>query len=366
VALLIVSVGVALTGIGVEKVGDIASIPRSLPAPVLPDISVAPKLIVGAVAVSLVALAQAAGISAAVPNPDGSRPSASGDFLAQGIGNLAGCFFQALPVGGSLSRTGVATSAGAQSRWSGIFAGAWLALLVVLFGPLAESIPMSVIGGLVIVIGGEILWGRAADIRLVVRTAALPTVAMVATFVATTTLPLQDAILLGAGLSLILFGVSASRSGYLRGLERVGQASAYEWRHVPVPDRAPSNAVTVLQYAGSGLFAEVARMDELWPETGSTRHAAVILVVRTLPDIPSTTFLKALARRGRQLRDQNVRLMLVGVDEFTLGVFKRSGAIETIGEDNIYPESDVVFGALNQAVADAEEWIRERSTQQRS
>jgi SulP family sulfate permease len=363
VALLVVSVGVGLTGVSVEKVGDIASIPRSFPALVLPDITLAPKLLTGAIAVSLVALAQAAGISAAVPNPDRSRPSASGDFLAQGIANLAGGFFQALPVGGSLSRTGVATSAGARTRWSGIFAGAWLALLVVLFGPLAESIPMSVIGGLVIVIGGEILWGRAADIRLVVRTATLPTVAMVVTFLATTALPLQDAILLGAGLSLILFGVSASRSGHLRGLERQGQEPPYEWRQVPVPDEAPSNSVTVLLYAGSGLFAEVARMDELWPQTSSTHHAVIVLVVQTLPDIPSTTFLKALARRSRQLRDQDVRLMLVGVDEFTLGVFRRSGQIDALGEDNIYPERDLLFGALNQAVVDAEEWIRGRSAQ---
>jgi SulP family sulfate permease len=96
VALIVVSVGVVAAGINVEQVGDIASIPRSLPLPVLPELSVAPKLVVGAIAVSLVALAQAAGISAAVPNPDGSRISTSGDFLAQGIANIGGAFTRAL------------------------------------------------------------------------------------------------------------------------------------------------------------------------------------------------------------------------------------------------------------------------------
>ena len=42
-----------------------------------------PDLLMGGVAVALVALAQAAGISAAVPNPDGSRPNMSRDFFAQ-------------------------------------------------------------------------------------------------------------------------------------------------------------------------------------------------------------------------------------------------------------------------------------------
>ena len=57
VALVMATVGVLILGVQVERVGDIASIPRSLPAPVLPDLSVAPRLIVGAIAVSLVALA---------------------------------------------------------------------------------------------------------------------------------------------------------------------------------------------------------------------------------------------------------------------------------------------------------------------
>ena len=119
-----------------------------------------PELLVGGLAVALVGLAQAAGISAAVPNPDGSRPNTSGDFVAQGAANLAGGFFGALPTGGSLSRTGVAVSAGAQTRWAGIFAGVWLALIVLVAGSLAELIPMPVIGGLILVIGAELVAGR--------------------------------------------------------------------------------------------------------------------------------------------------------------------------------------------------------------
>ena len=83
VALVLATVGVLVLGVHVEQVGDIATIPRSLPAPVLPDLGAAPRLVVGAIAVSLVALAQATGIAAAVPNPDGLRASASCDFLAR-------------------------------------------------------------------------------------------------------------------------------------------------------------------------------------------------------------------------------------------------------------------------------------------
>lgn len=50
-----------------------------------------------------------------MPNPDGTRSDINGDFRSQGYANLAGGLFQALPSGGSMSRTGVAVSAGART-----------------------------------------------------------------------------------------------------------------------------------------------------------------------------------------------------------------------------------------------------------
>ncbi len=237
IALLLVSLGVGVLDLDVEKVGDIGSIPNAFPAPVLPDLSVAPDLVFGAVAVALVALAQAAGIGAAVPNPDGSRTNVSGDFLAQGAANLAGGFFRALPVGGSLSRTGVATSAGARTRWAGIFAGISLAVLVIVAGSAAEQIPMPVIGGLILVIGTELIVGRMDDIVFVARTALLPVLAMVTTFLATTQLPLQQAIFVGVALSLLLYCVSAQRHTRLQALARQDDG---HWRVVDVPRQLPS------------------------------------------------------------------------------------------------------------------------------
>jgi SulP family sulfate permease len=50
------------------------------------------------------AYAQLAGINTAVPDPDNSKASQSRDFLGEGLGNLAGSFFQSMATGGSLSR----------------------------------------------------------------------------------------------------------------------------------------------------------------------------------------------------------------------------------------------------------------------
>ncbi|MET0789138.1 MAG: SulP family inorganic anion transporter [Cellulomonas sp.] len=354
VALVVVWVVVVLAGIDVENVGDIASIPRSLPPFSLPDLSAVPSLALGAVAVALVALAQAAGIGAAVPNPDGSRPNASRDFVAQGMANVAGGLFSALPTGGSLSRTGVNTSAGARTRWSGVFAGLWLALVVVLVGPYAESIPMPVIGGLLLVIGAELIQGRWKDIVLVVRTSPWSAVAMVVTFLATTQLPLQQAIFIGAGLSLVLYAVSASRVGRLRALEDRGEG---RWAVVPLPSEVPSHSVLVLDYAGAGFFAEVARINETWPDPSRTRGSAMVLTLRTLPDVPSATFVKAIGSLADQLRARDNVLLLCGVSPGFLEVARRSGLLDALGRENVLPAQDEVFASTREAVARGRAWV---------
>lgn len=356
-ALVVVTTVVVLLSIDVRDVGDIGAIPSGLPGPVLPDPTVMPDLLAGAVAVALVALAQAAGIGAAVPNPDGSRTNVSGDFTAQGIANVAGGFFRALPVGGSLSRTGVSTSAGAKTRWAGIFAGVSLALLVLVAGGVAEVIPMPVIGGLIIVIGAELVQGRLPDIRLVLRTGWLPAASMIATFLATTQLPLQQAILLGAGLSLVLYCISAERSGRFRALVRQQDG---RWRATDVPTDLPSNAVTVLHYEGASLFAEVARLEEVWPRSSDTRNGVVILHLRGMPAIPSSTILKSMRHRARVLEEHGCRLMVAGLDPSQAALLARTGITDDLGADNVVPQTPVFFEALDAAYLDATSWVDAR------
>jgi sulfate permease, SulP family len=359
ISLVIVSIAVAAlqagTALDVREVGDIGAIPRALPHPVLPNLAAAPHLVTGAVAVALVALAQAAGIGAAVPNPDGSRSNVSGDFAAQGVANIAGGIFRALPTGGSMSRTGVATSAGARTRWSGVFAGVVLTAVVLIAGPVAEHIPMPVIGGLIVVIAGELIVGRIPDIALVIRTGPLPVLAMLATFAATTQLPLQDAILLGAGISLLLFCINAQRQARLRALER---DMSGRWRTTDVPVRIEPSTVTVLHYEGASMFAEMGRLDESWPRLDDARHAVVIYHVRTLPDVPSSTIIKALARRARQLTENDCRLMVVGLDPALLKVFTRTGLVALLGSDNVITRTPGFFEALDRAYDEANAWVR--------
>ncbi len=359
VAMVLVSLVVGIFGIDVRLVSDIASIPASLPGLTLPDLSVAPHLIGGAFAVALVGLAQAASIAPSMPNPDGSRSDANADFRSQGWANVAGGFFQALPSGGSMSRTGVAVDAGARTRWAGVVSGVFLALVVLLLGGLAERIPMPVIGGLILVVGGELIWGKRHEIMLVLRTSPLSSAAMILTFLATTALPLQQAIVLGAVLSLLLYCAQAARQAKLIPLT-LGDDG--RWRTSgPLPTKLTSGQVTVLDYAGTSFFAALPRIESQFPDGRDARGAVLILVLRTLPDIPSSAVIDLLHRTATRLHEQGNRLVLVGASPAMRKLLERTGTTALLGDDAVIDGGSEVFDGLDLAVEQAQGWAARHS-----
>lgn len=362
VALLIaretVSVAVALPAADGELVRDIAAIPSTPPsftAPDLtaaPDLSAAPHLLRGAVSVALVALAQAAGIAPSLPDPDGTRSDINGDFRSQGYANLAGGLFQALPSGGSLSRTGVAVSAGARTRW----ARGGLRRLPrpgrPAVRPARRTHPHARRrrpdpGG-----------GRRTDPGQAPRHPPRPPHLVDVGRRDGPHLrrhhpaPLQQAVIPGAALSLILYCAQAARQAKLVALVRADDG---RWRTAEPAAALPPGEVTVLDYAGSSFFAEPPRIEAQLPRPDGARGAVLILVVRALPDVPLSAMIKLLDRYARHLGDQDGRLVLCGVQPSLAHLLQRSGTADRLGDGGVVPAAPELLGGLEEAWVAARE-----------
>jgi SulP family sulfate permease len=358
IVLLVATAVVNLAGIQTELVGDIATIPNSLPPFMLPDFSLIPQLALGAISVALVALAQGAGISTAVPNPDGSKASQSRDFLGEGLGNLAGSFFQSMGTGGSLSRTGISTGAGANSRLGGVFAGLWLGLILLLFGSQAEKVPLAVIGGMLVVIGVELIMARVPSARLVWGTRAWGSIlAMAITFLSASFIPLQYTIFLGAALSLGLYVVASARKARLQQAVHLEDGG---WEMREVAKALKPNEVNIFVIQGLDFFAEVPTLDDQMPAARGVSNAVVVLVLRDMQKVTSTA-IRWLERYAKDLKANGSLLMLADVNPAVLDVLKKSGAADAIGEQNVFPASPRVLGAENVAWEAGQRWLQQRA-----
>lgn len=354
--LFIMTIVVYLLRLDVPLVSSIATIPRGLPTPTLPAFALIPKLALGSLSVALVALVQGAGISTAYPNPDGSRANASRDFLGEGIGNLLGSFFQSMGTGGSLSRTGISVEAGAKSRWAGVFAGAWLALILLLFGSLAELVPLSVIAGMLFVIGGELIAARIPNARLVYTSSWGSAAAGILTFASALFIPLQYTIFLGAGLSLLLYiGVSASNAR----LFQLARGEGGYWQEQDLPDSFPSNQATVVGYEGAKFFAEVPAIMNKMPSLEGVTNAVIIWRLRGVEELHST-FLKQLSLFAKKAQEGGNRFVLEGVEPNVMTTLEKTGILDVIGRDNVFAVQPGLGAALDAAWEEAQTWLSTR------
>ena len=115
----------------------------------------------------------------------------------------------------------------------------------------------------------------------------------------------------------------------------------------------------MLHYDGVSLFAEIPRMRESWPDATGATNAVIILSVRTIPDVPSSTLLKFLADRRDQLAARGNRFILAGVPEQMMRQLRRTGILEHLDPTNLYPATPEIFGALDEALDSARDWISE-------
>lgn len=336
----------------VSKVGDIASIPRSLPSMGLPDPGLIGRLIIPAFSVAVIGLIQGAGVSESFPNPNGKFPDVSRDFLGQGAANVATSFAGGIPAGGSISGTNLIMGAGSRSRWANIFAGILVVAVVLLIAPLVEFIPMPALAALLIVAGFQGLRIEAA--KTVWQTSKVSSTVMVMTFIFTLFVPLHYAVLIGMALSIVLHVIGQSNKIVVKEWVLVPGGLPEER---PAPPTVPGNKLTLLQIYGSLFFAAAKNLENLLPEVDKAERAVVAIGLRGKSEL-SSTFINVLERYSQQLKAQNSRLMLVGVDHMVYEQLEKTGLLYTIGEENIFFATRKLGEAMNLAVAAANEWLQ--------
>jgi sulfate permease, SulP family len=336
----------------VPLVGDLTAVPNALPSFSLPNFSLIGQLILPALALSIIGLVQGAGISQGYPNPDGNFPDPSGDFLGQGAANLATSFFRGMPCGGSLSGTAMVVNAGAKSRWANFLVGVLIAVTILLFAGLVELIAMPALAGLLIVIGFRTL--DFPSIRTVWQTGAVPGLVMTLTFIATLVMPLQHAVLIGVGLSILLF--LFHQANRLRLVELVQSEINALPIEIPAPQQLVDHMVTVLYPYGSLFYAAAKTFEENLPAADEAKEAVVIFVFRGYDKFGST-LITILDRYNQVIQANGGKLMLAGVSPGVMIQLERTGLLDKIGQNNVFRVHEHWGVSAYEAYEAAQAWL---------
>ena len=220
-------------GLTVRTIGQIAT---PWPQFVLPQISWASvsELLGLAFALTIVALGQAISIAKAVAAKSGQRIDANREFRGQGLSNIVGGFFSCYVSCGSMNRSMPNLQAGARTPLAAVFSAVLLLALVAVSSSLLAKIPMAALAGLLLLVSLFLL--DAPRWRELFRLSRTEFAVALATLVATLTIRLEMAILLGTLLSLMTFLYRTSKPA----MRTMGFDSRANDRQFVVLDNNPS------------------------------------------------------------------------------------------------------------------------------
>lgn len=144
-----VSVGFDLAAKGVSTIG---VLPEGLPEFVIPRVGVQDLalLVVGALGISLVALADTISTATSFADRRGEDVDGNGEMVGIGTANIAAGLFQGFPVSTSASRTAVAERAGSRSQVTGIVGAVMIGLMLVFVPGLLADLPQPTLAAIVI------------------------------------------------------------------------------------------------------------------------------------------------------------------------------------------------------------------------
>jgi SulP family sulfate permease len=154
-AVVLASVAAALLHLPIETIGSrFGEMPRGLPVPALPDLSLDRLWQLLPVSLSFTLLGGLESLlSAKVADGMTGRVHRSNmELVAQGIANVASALFGGISVTGTIARTATNIRAGACSPLSGMLHSGFVLLFLIVAAPLAGFIPLSALAGLLAVV----------------------------------------------------------------------------------------------------------------------------------------------------------------------------------------------------------------------
>jgi len=342
----------ALGWTSVRLVADVGDVTGGLPLPTIPSLSlISPELMFAAFALAAIIAIQGAGVSQSMVNLDGKPISVDRDMLAQGAGNVAAGLFSGIPAGGSVGQTALNISAGAQGRWSGIFAGLWMIAILLFLSTPVGYVPMAALAALMIIAGiAAINVGEARSIWAVGWPARI---AALTTFLASLFLSIAMAIVVGVILSALMSLIRAANDVTIRWLSQDEDGNLIER---PVPARLDADdGVIAINIYGSLFFAGARTLAERLPRPDGAVRPVVILRLRGHSQI-GATLVDVLDDYANLLAEAGGRLYLTGIEPALLARLGKVSKLRDGNDPRLYEATERLGYSTRRAVEDARAW----------
>jgi len=246
IAIAIASVAAAMLALPVETIGSrFGELPRTPPAPRLPQMDGALVLAALPYAVSFALLGSIESLLSAVvaDGMSGRRHRSNAELVAQGAANVGSALFGGFCVTGTIARTATNVRAGSRGPVSGMLHALFVLLVLLVAAPLASYIPLAALAGVLAVVA----WNMAEkeEFWVLVRASRADAAIVLVTFLLVVFRDLTEGIVAGAAIGGAVF------------IRRMSEAARVEPHGPETPVRQTGDAL-VYRLHGAYFFGAAA------------------------------------------------------------------------------------------------------------
>ncbi len=339
---------------GVRIVGNV---PAGLPSLTLPifDLNVWQLLLPTAVAISFVGYMESFSVAKALASKRRQKVEANQELIALGTANIGAAFTGGYPVTGGFSRSVVNYAAGANTGLASIITALLILLTVIFLTPLFYFLPQAVLAAIIMVAVVGLI--DLKTLRHVWQYNKTDAAAMIITFVAVLTIGVEQGILVGAGVALLMFIWRTSRP-HLAIVGRKGDSETYRnvlrhdvktWPHVLAIRVDESLYFANTKYLEEAILSCVAAQPEV-------KHLVLIATAVNTIDASALETLEALIS---ELRDAGVTFHMTDIKGPVMDRLKRVDFLEHIGRENIHLSAHEAMKAIGCVDGDCLDWDSE-------
>lgn len=338
---------------GIDTIGDRFTIRAELPGVALPEMNweAIRSLFPVAVTIAILGAIESLLSATVADGVIGDRHDSNTELIAQGAANLLTPLFGGIPATGAIARTMTNINNGGRTPVAGIVHAVVLLLILLLFMPLAQYIPMACLAGVLAVVAYNMSGWRT--FRALLRNPRADVAVLLITFFLTVVFDLTVAIEVGLLIACVLFLKRVMETTEISVIRdeidpSAGSDVASHEEHLAVPP-----GVEVYEINGPYFFGIATKFEELMARMGD-RPRVRIIRMRRVPFIDSTG-IHNLTTLCEMSRREKITVVLSGVNDPVRAALERSGLYAFLGAANVCPDIQAALARAAELVAQPKE-----------
>ena len=330
VALIVITLAAYLFKLNVPTIGStFGEISSKIPGITVPkvDLETVIKLIKPAFTIAILASIESLLSAVVADGMIGKKHNSNMELIGQGVANIASGLFGGIPATGAIARTAANVKNGGRTPIAGITHAVTLFLIMIIFMPLAKYIPLTVLAAILMIVSYNMselkvfkamLKGPKSDVIILITTCLL-----------TVIFDLVVAIEIGMVIAMFLFMRRMANNLEVNMMDSDECAEFTELNGIDTSNIG--KGIVVYEIEGALFFGAVDTFMDAIKKIDS-ESSVLILRMRHVSMLDATGY-KVLKNIEEKCNKDNIKLVMLGVNDQPYKVMKNMGMVKRLGKE---------------------------------